>query len=69
MKLVNSKGNQSLTPAVPDEVSVEGVQVGRTDAFTAKVLNHGSSNQMACSITPGGSSERLKPLCTLGALI
>ena len=68
MKPVNPKGNQSLTPAFPDEASAEGVQVGRIDAFTAKVPNHGSSNQMVCT-TPGGSSERLKPLRTLGALI
>jgi len=69
MKLVSPKGNQSLTPAAPDEVSVEGVQVGRTDASTPKVPNHGSSNQMVCSTTLGGSSERLKLLCTLGAPI
>ena len=66
MKLVSPKGNQSLTPAAPDEVSVEGVQVGRTDASTPKVPNHGSSNQMFCSSSPGGSSERLKTLCILG---
>ena len=41
----------------------------RTDASTAKVPNHGSSKQRVCSSTPGGSSEKLKALCTLGPLI
>ena len=45
------------------------IQVERRDASTAKVPNHGSSKQIACSSTPGGSSERLKALCTLGSLI
>ena len=39
------------------------------DASTAKVANHGISKQTACSSSPGGSSERLKALCTLGPLI
>ena len=37
----------------------------RTDTSTAKVPNHGSSKKIVCSSTPGGSSERLKALCTL----
>ena len=41
----------------------------RTDASTAKVLNHGSSKQIVCSSIPGGSSERLNALCTLGPSI
>ena len=45
-----------------------GVQVERTDTSTAKVPNHGSSKQIVCSSTPGGSSERLKALCSLGPL-
>ena len=65
IKPVNLKGNQPLTPAVSAEPSKEGLQVERTDASTAKVPNHGSSKQIVCSSTPGGSSERLKALCTL----
>ena len=38
----------------------------RTDASTATVPNQGSSKQILCSSTPGGSSERLKALCTQG---
>ena len=41
----------------------------RTDASTGKVPNHGSSKQIVCSSTPGGSSERLNSLPTLGLLI
>ena len=41
----------------------------RTDASTAKMPNHGSSKQIVCSSIPGGSSERLKALCTLGPAI
>ena len=41
----------------------------RTEASTARVPNHGSSKQIVCSSIPGGSSERLKALCTLGSLI
>ena len=66
IKPVNLKGNQPLIPAVSAEASTEGLQVERTDAFTAKVPNHGSSKQRVCSSTPGGSSERLKALCILG---
>ena len=69
IKPVNLKGNQPLTPAVPALASTKGIQVERTDASTPKVPNHGSSNQMVCSTTLGGSSERLKLLCTLGAPI
>ena len=65
IKPVNLKGNQILTPAVLAAVSTEGLQVERTDASTAKVPNHGSSKKIVCSSTPGGSSERLKALCTL----
>ena len=43
-----------------------GVQEERKDTSTAKVPNHSSSKQIVCSSTPGGSSERLKALCTLG---
>ena len=39
------------------------------DASPAKVPNHGSCKQIVCSSTPGGSSGRLKALCTLGLLI
>ena len=67
IKPVNLKGNQPLTPAVSAEPSKEGLQVERMDAFTAKVPNHSSSKQIVCSSTPGGSSERLKALCTLGS--
>ena len=66
IKPVNLKGNQLLTPDVSAEASTEGLQVERTDASTAKVPNHGSSKQRVCSSIPGGSSERLKALCTLG---
>ena len=69
IKPVNLKGNQPLTPAVSAETSTEGLQVERMDASTAQVPNHGSSKQTVCSSTPGGSSERLKALCTLGSLI
>ena len=69
IKPVSRKGNQHLTPDVSAEASTEGLQVERTDASTAKVPNHGSSKQRACSSTLGGSSERLKALCTLGPLI
>ena len=63
IKPVNLKGNQSMAPA---EASTEGLQVERMDFSTAKEPNHGSSKQIVCSSTPGGSSERLKALCTLG---
>ena len=66
IKPVNLKGNQPVTPADSTEASTEGLQVERTDASTSKVPNHGSSKQIVCSSTPGGSSERLKALCTLG---
>ena len=69
IKPVNLKGNQPLTPAVSAETSTEGLQVERMDASTAQVPNHGSSKQTVCSSTPGGSSERLKALCTLGLSI
>ena len=46
-----------------------GVQVERTEASTAKVPNHGNSKQILYSSTPGGRSERLKALCTLGPMI
>ena len=66
IKPVNLKGSQPLTPAVLAEPSTEGLKVERMDASTAKVPNHGSSKQIFCSSTPGGSSERLKSMCTLG---
>ena len=66
IKPVNLKGNQLVTPAVSAEASTEGLQVERMDASTAKGPNHGSSKQIVCSSTPGGRSERLKALCTLG---
>ena len=66
IKPVNLKGNQPVTPADSAEASTEALQMGRTDASTAEVPNHGSSKQIVCSSTPGGSSERLKALCTLG---
>ena len=66
IKPVNLKGNQPVTPADSAEASTESLQMGRTDASTSKVPNHGSSKQIVCSSTPGGSSERLKALCTLG---
>ena len=69
IKPVNLKGNQPLTPAVSAETSTEGLQVERMDASTAQVPNHGSSKQTVCSSTPGGSSERLKALCTLGLVM
>ena len=69
IKPVNLKGCHLLTPAVLAEASTEGLKVERTDASTAKVPNHGSSKQIVCSSTPGGSSERLKALCTLAPLI
>ena len=69
IKPVNLKGNQPVTPAVSAEASTEALQMGRTDASTAEVPNHGSSKQIVCSSTPGGSSERLKALCTLAPLI
>ena len=66
IKPVNLKGSQPLTPAVLAEASTEGFKVETMDASTAKEPNHGSSKQILCSSTPGGSSERLKALCTLG---
>ena len=69
IKPVNLKGNQPVTPADSAETSSEGLHVERTDASTAKVPNHSSSKQIVCSSTPGGSSERLKTLCTLGSPI
>ena len=66
IKPVILKGNQPLTPAVSAEASTEGLQVERMDASPAEVPNHGSSKQRVCSSIPGGSSERLKALCTLG---
>ena len=65
IKPVNLKGNQPVTPADSAEASTEGLKVERMDASTAKGPNHGSSKQIVCSSTPGGSSERLKALCTL----
>ena len=65
IKPVSLKGSQPLTPAVLAEPSTEGLKVERMDASTAKGPNHGSSKQIVCSSTPGGSSERLKALCTL----
>ena len=69
IKPFNLIGNQPVTPADSAEASTEGLQVERMDASTAKVPNHGSSRQIVCSSTPGGSSERLKALCTLGSPI
>ena len=46
IKPVNLKGNQPLTPAVLAEASTEALQMGRTDASTAKVPDHGSSNSL-----------------------
>ena len=66
IKPVDLKGDQHLTPAVPALASTKGIRVERTDAFTPKVPNHGSSNQMFCSSSTGGSSERLKTLYILG---
>ena len=65
IKPVNLTGNQPLTTPVSAEASTDGLQVERMDASPAKVPNHGSSKQRVCSSTPGGSSERLKALCTL----
>ena len=69
IKLANLKGNQFVTPAVSAEASTESLQIGRTDASTGKVPNHGSSKQIVCSSTPGGSSERLKALCNLRCIL
>ena len=69
IKPVNLKGNQPVTPAVSAEASTEALQMGRTDASTAKEPNHGSSKQIVCSSTPGRSSERLNSLRTLGPLL
>ena len=69
IKPVNLKGNQHVTPSGSAEASTKGLQVERTDASTEKVPNHGRYKQIVCSSTPGGSSERLKALCTLGPLI
>ena len=69
IKPVNLKRNQPLTTAVSAEASTEGLQVEGMDSATAKEPNHGSSKQILCSSTPGGSSERLKALCTLGPMI
>ena len=69
IKPINLKGNQALTPPVSAEASTEGLQVERMDASTAKVPNLGSFKQRAFSPTSGGSSARLKALCTLGPLI
>ena len=69
IKPVNLKESQPVTPAGSAEASTEGLKVERMDVSTAKVPNHGSSKQIVCSSTPGGSSERLKALCTLGSPI
>ena len=69
IKPVNLKGNQPVTPADSAEASIEALRVERTNAVTSKVPDHGSSKQIVCSSTPGGSSERLKALCNLGPLI
>ena len=69
IKPVNLKGNQPVTPADSAEASTEGFQVERTDASTSKVPKHSSFKQIVCSSTLGGSSERLKALCTLGSPI
>ena len=66
IKPVNLKGNQPVTPADSGEASTEVLQVEITDASTSKVPNHGSSKQIVCSSTPGGSSERLNVLWNLG---
>ena len=55
-----------MTPADSAEASIEALQMGRMDSSTAEVPNHGSSMQIVCSSIAGGSSERLKALCTLG---
>ena len=69
IKPVNLKANQPVTPADSAEASTEGFQVERMDASTLKVPKHGSSKQIVCSSTPGGSSVRLKALYSLGPLI
>ena len=69
VKPFNLKGNQPVTPADSAESSTEGLQVERMDASTLKVPKHGSSKQIVCSSTPGGSSVRLKALYSLGPLI
>ena len=66
IKPVNLKGHQHVTPADSAEASTEGLQVERMDSSTTEEPNHGSSKQIVCSSIPGGSSERLKALCTLG---
>ena len=66
IKPVNLKGNQPLTTAVLAEASTEGFKVERMDASTANLPNHGSSKQIFCSSTSGGSSESLKSIRTLG---
>ena len=58
-----------MIPADSAEASIEALQMGRMDSSTAEVPNHGSSMQIVCSSTAGGSSERLKALCTLGSPI
>ena len=57
IKPVNLKGNQPLIPAVSAEASTKGLQVERMDASTAKVPNHGSSNQTVCSPTHGEAQK------------
>ena len=69
VKPFNLKGNQPVTPADSAEASTEGLQVERMDSSTTEETNHGSSKQILCSSIPGGSSERLKALCTLDSLI
>ena len=69
IKPLNLKGNQPVTPADSAEASTEGLQVERMDSSTAKEPNHGSSKQTVCSSTPGGSSQSLNALCTLGSMI
>ena len=69
IKPVNLKGHQHVTPADSAEASTEGLQVERMDSSTTEETNHGSSKQILCSSIPGGSSEMLKALCTLGSLI
>ena len=66
IKPFNLKRNQPVTPADSVEESTEGLQVERMDASTAKLPHHVSSKQIVCGSTPGGSSERLKSICTLG---
>ena len=64
-----SERKSTSDPGILVEGSTEGLQMEKTDVSTAKVPNHGSSKQIVCSSTPGGSSERLKALCTLGLSI